>query len=464
MEKNIVSIYRKIKIYDNLYIFKFLKIMRNVDYDYKNNEVIFNFKGHFYKLKDLKNININNSKETIFFGEFEDLENLKKINNFNKDQTIKNFIKECKSNIKFYEIEKNKVKNFYISVENLKETLVENEMNNDILSSEIPIQLEISFFKSVLEKLRENDFNSVLNIFEQINNVYEEQFGVLEKKQHQQKSNIKSISSPSGKSLDDMIGLENIKNEVKKLQSYLEFYNMTKENLNLEAPNLNMVFYGNPGTGKTTVANDISNLLNKLGFTKNNKFIETTTEDFIGQYVGQSAPKTRNLIEKYSGGVIFIDEAYSFNSKAQEYADEALVEIIKEMEKGKTIFIFSGYKDEMDEFIKMNPGLKSRINYYLEFKDYSLEELCAMFMLKIKESKLNITDEAFDLLIKVIKIEMTNKHFGNGRFIKNLFDKIVMNHANNIITSGNLETLTTIKSDDIERNINKIDKVKKLGF
>ena len=161
-----------------------------------------------------------------------------------------------------------------------------------------------------------------------------------------------------------------------------------KNKINLEPLNLNMIFTGNPGTGKTTIARIIAGILYDLGYVKNTNFIETTAQDFIGGYVGQTALKTRTLLDEHKGAVIFIDEAYVFASGGQLYADEAIAEILKEMESKETVFIFAGYKEEMKKFIDMKSGLYSRVGSIIDFKDYTLDELMDIFDRKVKVSSI----------------------------------------------------------------------------
>ena len=282
--------------------------------------------------------------------------------------------------------------------------------------------------------------------------------------QTEKKQSIRQLDSK----LNRLVGIENVKKDIKELKSYLTYINLTKEILKLEQPNLNMAFLGNPGTGKTTVARIIAGILHKLGYVEKNKFTEITTSDLVAEYVGQTAIKTKKILSENKGSVIFIDEAYSFNSQGQVYADEALVEIIKELDNHKTVFIFAGYKDEMQEFINMNPGLKSRIGYFIEFNDYSLNELMEIFMLKIKNSRLRINKKAKEEVKKLIATSMNNPKFGNGRFIDKLFDKILINHAVNVVDSNELNFLKTITENDItEELLEEIEpkaKQKKLGF
>lgn len=287
------------------------------------------------------------------------------------------------------------------------------------------------------------------------------------KNELEEESNVLSTNKPL-EELNSLIGLEKIKNEVIKLKDFLTFLNKVKENALIKVPNLNMTFVGNPGTGKTTVARIITNILYDLKYIKNNSFIEVTTGDFIGRYVGHTGPKTKELISLNKGGVIFIDEAYSFTSKGQSFAQEALVEILKEMETGETIFIFAGYKEQMQEFIDMNPGLKSRLGYNLIFDDYSLEQLYEIFVRKVNLSKLKL-EPSMEIKIKeIINHYKDSENFGNARFINNLFDKLLLEHASKVLNEDDIDALLTLNLSDTESIYDNLDvktkKISMIGF
>ncbi len=276
----------------------------------------------------------------------------------------------------------------------------------------------------------------------------------------------------SEKLLNSLIGLDDIKIKDDKLKKNLLYRNRINEmdeknKINLESLNLNMIFTGNPGTGKTTIARIIAGILYDLGYVKNPNFIETTAQDFIGGYVGQTALKTRTLLDEHKGAVIFIDEAYVFASGGQLYADEAIAEILKEMECKETVFIFAGYKEEMKKFIDMNSGLYSRVGSIIDFKDYTLDELMDIFDRKVKVSSLLISDKAREIVKDIIKNHMNVDKFGNGRFIDQLFDAIMLNHGYNTYDSKSITTLKTIHIKDLEgvdEEIKDNGKVKKIGF
>lgn len=249
--------------------------------------------------------------------------------------------------------------------------------------------------------------------------------------------------------LNSLIGLKNIKEEINKLVSYLEFMQKVKYKANIDNLNLHMVFSGNPGTGKTTVAHLLADILYSMGYIKNNKVAEITPQSCIAGYVGQTAIKTRELIDEYRGGLIFIDEAYGFNNDDENvFAKDAIVEIIKEMEKKETVFVFAGYKKQMNDFININPGLKSRIGYEIDFEDYTKEELMEIFLKKINDSNLKLEDAARDKFQKLL--DQYKENSGNGRLIDNLYNKILLEHAIRTEGVNDHNILLTISKGDID--------------
>lgn len=297
------------------------------------------------------------------------------------------------------------------------------------------------------------EINNRINEIEK-NNYYTQNEKIMNDIQNYLKDNTEKIYNKYLNQLNTLIGLEEVKTEIKKLINYLIFIKKTHNKINLENINLNMIFRGNPGTGKTTVAKIVANILCNLGFLKSNTVIETTPKDFIAEYVGQTAIKAKKTINSAKGGVIFIDEAYTFSQSKDEsdhtFAYEAITEIIKEMEKLDTVFIFSGYEKEMNNFVELNPGIKSRIGYDIHFKDYTKEELLQMFNNKVNKSGMKLSTNANKILIEKIEESMTQKNFGNGRMIDNLFSAILREHATNNLFETDINKLLLITEKSIE--------------
>lgn len=250
-------------------------------------------------------------------------------------------------------------------------------------------------------------------------------------------------------SLDKFVGMENLKNELRTLKSYLSFRKKAdKENIELPELNLHMQFLGNPGTDKTTVARIIANLLFELGYVKTNKLIEVERKDLVAAHVGHTALKTAKVIEESRGGVLFIDEAYSL-ANDDGFSQEAIATLIKAMEdyKDELVVIFAGYNEEMIDFINMNPGISSRISYTFNFKDYSDSELYKIFEKKMDKYKFKINDNCIDEIKSLIKFFSSVENFGNGRFIDKLIQKILLKHSINIEKDSSIPLIEIQKND-----------------
>lgn len=253
--------------------------------------------------------------------------------------------------------------------------------------------------------------------------------------------------------LNSLIGLDNIKESLKELVSFMQFKNKTKDSLNIKNTNLHMVFLGNPGTGKTTVARMVSGILYNLKYIKQNKLIEVSAKDLIGQYVGQTAPKTMSVVEKALGGVLFIDEAYSLasSSSGNSFNEECVSTLIQAMENYRNDFvvIFAGYKKEMDAFLKSNSGIISRIGYTLDFKDYTIDELVLILKSMFKKSGFLVEKNAIIKAKKIIEDFAQTENFGNARFVRNLYEKTIIKHAKNTKNTTSKRALKTITTEDL---------------
>lgn len=329
------------------------------------------------------------------------------------------------------------------------------------------VNIPLTTVAELIDQLDKKEYETVHNYFNNIKILHEKfESGQLvplddiikEQVENAQKKEIKphvEVKKQKDCGLDDLIGLEDIKNEVKRLFSYLNFLSKSKDLTNIDRPNLNMVFTGNPGTGKTTVARIIANLLYEMGYLRNQRFSEITPREMIAGYVGQTASKAASLIRKNEGGVIFVDEAYIFNSKAQEFGQEAIVEIIKEMEKKDTVFIFAGYKDEMRGFIRSNPGITSRIGTFIAFNDYSNDQLYQIFEYKTHKAGMKIADGVKEKVYSLIDKARKFRNFGNGRFIDKLFEKLLLEHAVNTEKYRSKKKLITFTEEDFSADMEK---------
>ena len=252
--------------------------------------------------------------------------------------------------------------------------------------------------------------------------------------------------------LNELVGLKKVKKTLHELVDYMSLRDRAKD-LKLQNVNLHMVFLGNPGTGKTTVARIIVDILYHLKYIKQNKLIEVTSKDLVAEYVGQTAPKTMEVVERARGGVLFIDEAYALASKDHQnsYNGEAIATLIKAMEdyRDDLVVIFAGYTKEMQDFLDSNSGIVSRIGYTLEFDDYTEDELVEIFDGMMKKAGFKVEEAAYDKLREIIRENIHTKNFGNARFVRNVYEKSIVKHAANTKDKKRKSILCTITKEDI---------------
>ncbi|MBO6073720.1 MAG: DUF4236 domain-containing protein [Paludibacteraceae bacterium] len=271
----------------------------------------------------------------------------------------------------------------------------------------------------------------------------------------------KPISKPksqnSSKMLDSLIGLESVKKEVETLTNFIKIQ-QTREakGLKTSAVSYHCVFTGNPGTGKTTVARILAKIYKNLGVVSKGHLVETDRAGLVAEYVGQTAVKTNKIIDSALDGVLFIDEAYSLISKSEnDYGKEAIATLLKRMEdnRDRLIVILAGYTKEMKDFIDSNPGLQSRFNRYIEFPDYSAEELLQIFEVSMKKYDYHFGEGTKEALQQYFENEIAHKdaNFGNGRLVRNVFEKTLERQANRLAQEVNLTTgkLSQIEPEDL---------------
>lgn len=257
--------------------------------------------------------------------------------------------------------------------------------------------------------------------------------------------------------LNALVGLEKVKSKVQDLIVYQKIQKMRREqNLHSAKNTLHLAFTGNPGTGKTTVARIVGRIYKQIGLLSKGHFVEVSRTDLIAGYQGQTALKVKKVIEQAKGGVLFIDEAYSIteNDHTDSYGRECLTELTKALEdyREDLVVIVAGYTEPMNQFFESNPGLKSRFNTFIEFNDYSSNELDEILASMCKKNDYILTDEVKEKIHFYFEQQTSSKDksFSNGRLVRNLFDDLVMNHARRVINVENpgREELSTIKVED----------------
>lgn len=257
--------------------------------------------------------------------------------------------------------------------------------------------------------------------------------------------------------LNSLIGLSSVKTEIETLTNFIKIQQERQaKGLKTSQPSYHCVFTGNPGTGKTTVARIVAEIYKELGILKKGHLVETDRSGLVAGYVGQTAVKTNKIIDTALDGVLFIDEAYSLISNSEnDYGKEAIATLLKRMEdnRDRLVVILAGYSSEMQSFIDSNPGLQSRFNRYIEFPDYSDEELYQIFELNLKQFDYALAEDVKNSLQDFFKQTVVNKdkNFGNARFVRNLFEKTIEKQANRLSKEVNLtnEKLSEICFVDI---------------
>ena len=257
--------------------------------------------------------------------------------------------------------------------------------------------------------------------------------------------------------LSKLIGLANVKKEINDLYNLVKVQKMRESNgMKVSDISYHCVFTGNPGTGKTTVARIVAGIYKELGVIKKGHLVETDRSGMVGEYVGQTAPKTNAIIDSALDGVLFIDEAYSLTQGGQnDFGMEAISTLLKRMEddRNRLVVILAGYTKEMEDCIKANSGLQSRFNHFIEFPDYTSEELMQIFNFIAKKNDYIISEGANSKIALIIDdaVKHKDEYFGNARYVRNLFEKIITQQANRISYGTKItnEMLAMIEEADV---------------
>jgi probable Rubsico expression protein CbbX len=257
---------------------------------------------------------------------------------------------------------------------------------------------------------------------------------------------------------NELVGLRPVKQRIREIAALLLIDRIRSDaGLTAQPPTLHMSFTGNPGTGKTTVAARMADILHRLGYIRSNHLVSVTRDDLVGQYIGHTAPKTKEILKKAMGGVLFIDEAYYLYRPENErdYGQEAIEILLQVMENRRNdlVVIIAGYADRMDRFFTSNPGFRSRIAHHIDFPDYDAAELMAIAEMMLKQQNYRFSPAAHDAFARYIAVRMTQPHFSNARSVRNALDRARLRQAVRLFETRlhaiTVEDLMTIEPDEI---------------
>jgi probable Rubsico expression protein CbbX len=260
---------------------------------------------------------------------------------------------------------------------------------------------------------------------------------------------------------DELIGLAPVKQRIREIAALLLVDRVrSRFGLASQAPTLHMSFTGNPGTGKTTVAMRMAEILHKLGYVRRGHLIAVTRDDLVGQYIGHTAPKTKEVLKKAMGGVLFIDEAYYLYRQENErdYGQEAIEILLQVMENNRDdlVVILAGYADKMDRFFGSNPGFRSRVAHHIDFPDYTDADLIAIGERMLASLNYRLSESAREALAEYIPLRRAQPLFANARSLRNALDRARLRQANRLFVERDqeltLEAITTIDAEDIRRS------------
>jgi len=258
----------------------------------------------------------------------------------------------------------------------------------------------------------------------------------------------------------ELVGLDPVKTRIREIAALL-VVDMARRRFGLEAerPNLHMCFTGSPGTGKTTVAMRMATVLHRLGYLAKGHLVAVTRDELVGQYIGHTAPKTREVLKRAMGGVLFIDEAYYLHRQENErdYGQEAIEILLQVMENQRNdiVVILAGYRDRMDQFFSSNPGMGSRIAHHIDFPDYDLDSLVAIARIMLDRQRYTFANEAEPAFRELMSRRMTQPRFANARSVRNALERARLRQANRLVSDGSVVTrddLMRIEAEDIYKS------------
>jgi probable Rubsico expression protein CbbX len=256
----------------------------------------------------------------------------------------------------------------------------------------------------------------------------------------------------------DLVGLVPVKQRIRDIAALLVIDKLRlNQGLEAQAPSLHMSFTGNPGTGKTTVANRMAEILHRLGYVRRGHLVSVTRDDLVGQYIGHTAPKTKEVLKKAMGGVLFIDEAYYLYRPENErdYGQEALEILLQVMENQRDdlVVILAGYKERMDTFFQSNPGMSSRIAHHIDFPDYSVDELLEISEKMLDQQHYRFAEGTKELMRQYLERRIEQPRFANARSVRNALDRARLRQASRLFADRDRELtkedLTSIAAEDL---------------
>ena len=239
----------------------------------------------------------------------------------------------------------------------------------------------------------------------------------------------------------DLVGLKPVKNRIREIASLLLIEKLRNQyGMTVESPTLHMSFTGKPGTGKTTVALKMAEILHRLGYVRKGHVVAATRDDLVGQYVGHTAPKTKEIVKKAMGGVLFIDEAYYLYRPENErdYGPEAIEMLLQVMENQRSdlVVILAGYKEKMETFFQANAGFRSRIAHHIDFPDYSTDELMQIGEMMLEKQMYSFDEQSKTAFAEYLELRQKQAQFANARSVRNALDRIRLRQANRLIEVG----------------------------
>lgn len=358
---------------------------------------------------------------------------------YNEVETfLYNFYKENKNKVDYNKLE-------YILDKNINANIQSDDNQSSIMASFIDYAIKNNDKEKYIKHLK-NILCYICNepkIIDKIIKLYTEYDELREIEKNRKENYLET-------KLNDLVGLENIKDQIKQLSDWAYITKLRQEQgLKTNSITMHMVFTGSPGTGKTTIARIIADLYYNLGIIKENKLIEVSREDLVAEYLGQSEIKTKKVLESSKNGVLFIDEAYSLTKNNDEYGSDVVNTILKFMEDNRdnTVIIIAGYQKEIEQFIKSNPGLKSRFNTYLNFNNYNSNELLEILKILIEKNDYTISKQDLDIILDDFnKIDTTDITFANARYVRNIFENAIKKQSSRLadkkdITKTDLQAL-----------------------